>query len=753
MPFSPVGIPVLGLPKWEKGVFLSKPFLKRMSTLTSIRRKTLLFISIALLVFCAGILVLSRTVMLDGYLDLETRDMQQQLNRVQKGVESYVDVLNTTAFDWATWDDAYDFVITGDSEFIQSNLVDEVFNETGLGISLIVFLDTEKQVVFQKGYDQKKRTVVEVPQGVFGHLTDTGLTLEKAVNGLLLLPEGLFVVVSHPILTSKQTGPAHGQLLMGRRFDADQIKRLGEQLELDLTLFSIDGSGLPGVLKDAYAHVMADSSGWIGPLAKETLAGVTVLRDIYGKPAGLVEVTRPREIYQRGIDSTRSVLGAVAAIGVLLSIILLLVLERLVLSPLKQMRSDIQKVEGLRDLSLRVGVGAGDELGELARVMNEMLGKLDNNEREMVRLERLSALGEMAAGINHNLNNILVGVTMSSEFLMDRVKDEKSLEFVRTIYRAGKQAADLVARLQDAVLGDSDEGALQSLNAIVRDSVETARTRWKDEADLKGIEIRILLDLANGLPPVRGSSSGLYNIVLNLIFNAVDAMPDGGELEIQSRQMGGGVQISVRDTGVGMDEETRKRVFEPFFTTKFELGTGLGLATVYNTVVRWGGRVDVDSVEGAGSVFTLWFPAEGVSQTPPEDRPAVASSKGHILVVDDHDVITELVEHVLSPLHTVSCLGDSLQVLPALTQAEYDVVVLDLGMPGMPGDKVAEAVRLQSPLVSLVLMTGWRLEDDDPRLGLFDFVLKKPLHDVQVVRDVVAQAVNLSRKRRKELIG
>jgi signal transduction histidine kinase len=282
-------------------------------------------------------------------------------------------------------------------------------------------------------------------------------------------------------------------------------------------------------------------------------------------------------------------LGAVAAIGVLLSIILLLVLERLVLSPLKQMGSDIQKVEGLRDLSLRVGVGAGDELGELARVMNEMLGKLDNNEREMVRLERLSALGEMAAGINHNLNNILVGVTMSSEFLMDRVKDEKSLEFVRTIYRAGKQAADLVARLQDAVLGDSDEGALQSLNAIIRDSVETARTRWKDEADLKGIEIRILLDLANGLPPVRGSSSGLYNIVLNLIFNAVDAMPDGGELEIQSRQMGGGVQISVRDTGVGMDEETRKRVFEPFFTTKFELGTGLGLATVYNTVVRWGG--------------------------------------------------------------------------------------------------------------------------------------------------------------------
>jgi len=322
---------------------------------------------------------------------------------------------------------------------------------------------------------------------------------------------------------------------------------------------------------------------------------------------------------------------------------------------------------------------------------------------------------------------------------------------VRTIHQAGKQAADLVARLQDAVLGDSDEGVLQSLNTVVRDSIETARTRWKDEADLKGIEIRVLLDLAPDLPQIRGSSSGLYNIMLNLIFNAVDAMPNGGDLEIKSRLLGSGVQVSVRDTGIGMDEETQKRVFEPFFTTKVEIGTGLGLATVYNTVVRWGGHVGVDSVVGAGSVFTLWFPADGaMSSLPVVDASEVTSPIGKILVVDDQEVVTQLVEHVLSPRHDVTCLGDSARVLPALTEADYDVLILDLGMPNIPGDKLAESIRLAYPHTVLVLMTGWRLEDDDSRLLLFDFVLKKPLRDMQVVRDVVARAVNLSLERRKE---
>ncbi|MBT3602345.1 MAG: response regulator [Candidatus Latescibacteria bacterium] len=715
----------------------------------SIRKKTLLFILGALLVFCVGMLLLSRSVMLDGFLDLETQDMRQQISRVRKGVASYNDALDTTVFDWAAWDDAYDFVVTKDKRFVETNLVDEIFQDSRLRLNFVIFLDAATKVVFEKGYDRVKNEEVPVPQGIFGHLADTGLPADKVKKGFLALPEGLFVVVSHPILTSKKTGPNRGQLLMGRKFDSGEMKRLSHQLELDLTLHSPNTS-LPA-LGSAYTLGVVDSLGWVIPLNSETIAGGVALTDLYGKPAGLIQVTKSRKIYQRGLSSVGSVLGAVAATGILLCVVLIFVLERLVLSPLKHMRSDIQKIEGLKDLSVRIEVREEDELGQLATVMNEMLEKLDSHEGELIRLERLSALGEMAAGINHNLNNILVGVTVSSEFLLESVEDPKMVEYVRTINRAGKQAADLVARLQDAVLGDSDEGVLHALNTILRDSVETARARWKDEAELKGIEIRVLMNLADDLPQVRGSSSGFYNIMLNLIFNAVDAMPQGGELEIQSRQVGEGVQVSVRDTGIGMDPETLKRVFEPFFTTKPEIGTGLGLATVYNTVVRWGGRVDVDSVEGAGSVLTLWFPSGGQILPRSEALDAVNSPSGQILVVDDLDVISQLVEHVLSPLHSVACLSDSARVMPSLRDVEYDVIILDLGMPGIPGDKVAESVRLQFPHISLVLMTGWRLEDSDPRLGLFDFVLKKPLNDMQIVRDVVAQAVNLSLQRRKGL--
>jgi CheY-like chemotaxis protein len=150
-------------------------------------------------------------------------------------------------------------------------------------------------------------------------------------------------------------------------------------------------------------------------------------------------------------------------------------------------------------------------------------------------------------------------------------------------------------------------------------------------------------------------------------------------------------------------------------------------------------------------VFTLWFPANGVAEATPEERPVVGSPRGNILVVDDHIVITELVGRVLSPIHSVSCLTDGLQVLGALKASDFDVIVLDLGMPGMPGDKIAEMVRVEYPAIALVLMTGWRLEETDARLSRFDFVLEKPLHDIQVVRDVVAMAVNLSHERKKEL--
>ena len=718
----------------------------------SIRRKMLLFIFGILMVFCAGMFVLSRTVMMDGYLDLEKRGVEQDLNRVQKGVSSYLDVLDTTIFDWAAWDDAYEFVQRKNINFVENNLVDNIFDETGFRLNFIIFLDTQQRIVFQKGYDWQTREAVDVPKGILGHLTNEGLAPDKPAKGFVTLPEGLCVVVSRPILTSEEQGPPMGQLLMGRRFDEAELRRLSDQLELPLTMFAVGSGSVPSAFQEAYAQIASGEANWISAQGDRMISGVISLHDIYKQPAVLVRVSQPRAIYQRGLDSADSILGAVAATGILLALVLFFALDYFILAPLKVMRADVLRIEGMHDLSVRVQVQKADELGDLARAMNAMLEKLDVAEREMVRLERLSALGEMAAGINHNLNNILVGVTVGSEFLLKRVQDNESVEYAQTINRAGKQAAELVARLQDAVLGDSDEGVLHTLNTIVRESVETARTRWKDEADLKGIEIKVLLDLADHLPEIRGSSSGLYNILLNLIFNAVDAMPQGGELEIQTRQVGEGVQISVRDTGIGMNEETLKRVFEPFFTTKVEIGTGLGLATVYNTVVRWGGRVDVDSVQGAGSVFTLWFPAGDKAVVAPGQTERIVSSTGNILVVDDQDVIVQLVEHVLTPTHRVTCLKESEQVLPTLQNGGYDVVVLDLGMPGIPGDKIAEEIRRDFPEIALVLMTGWRLEEGDARLALFDLKLQKPLHDMEQVQDVVAQAVNLSLDRRKELM-
>ncbi|MGA1199503.1 MAG: CHASE4 domain-containing protein, partial [Candidatus Latescibacterota bacterium] len=333
--------------------------------MTSIRQKLLLSTALVLVVFCVGVLVLSRKVMLDGYLDLEKQDMQRQLNRVNKAVASYFDVLDTTAFDWAAWDDTYAFVENKNSEFVKTNLVDETFNENGLRLNFMVFLDAKQNIVFQKGYNWEQKKSEPVPQGILGHLTENGLVASGAVKGLLILPEGLFAVVSRPILTRKETGPARGQLIVGRRFDKKEIDQFATSLELNLTLYVMGRSTVPVALKDAYAHVLSDSSHWVKAFDEKIFAGVVALKDIYANPVAMVHVIQPRDIYRQGIVSVRSAFGAILITGVLLAVVFFLMLERFVWEPIKNMRADLQDIDGLRDLSLRVRVRNGDELGEL----------------------------------------------------------------------------------------------------------------------------------------------------------------------------------------------------------------------------------------------------------------------------------------------------------------------------------------------------------------------------------------------------
>jgi signal transduction histidine kinase/PAS domain-containing protein len=401
--------------------------------------------------------------------------------------------------------------------------------------------------------------------------------------------------------------------------------------------------------------------------------------------------------------------------------------------------------------------GEGDiqTFSQFAQVVAEGTRRLDDitkrkrMEQELVRLERLRAVGELSAGVSHNLNNILTNVLGPAQLLQRKIGDPELLREVDDIITSAVRARDLVHELHLSVRTEEEETLkVVSVDPVMQRAVQTARPRWKDEPEARGVTIEMVTQWG-GTPPIQGTEAGLHDIFTNLIFNAVDAMPEGGGITIQTQMAGDQVRIIFSDTGTGMDEATRLRIFEPFFTTKMDIGTGLGLSTVYNTVTRWEGAIEVDSSPGEGTMFTLHFPIgpdEAIEKKDGETAVRLIRA-GKVLIVDDDEAICRLLSRLLEERHEVEAVDDGRQALDSFVPGKYDAVMIDLGMSGMPGDQLVKRIRKIDPIVATVLITGWVLPEADERVGSFDFRIEKPFGDLDEVEDVVARAIELHDER------
>jgi len=385
---------------------------------------------------------------------------------------------------------------------------------------------------------------------------------------------------------------------------------------------------------------------------------------------------------------------------------------------------------------------ATDALQKANQSLQDEIAERKQAEQELIRTQRLRAVGELAAGVSHNLNNILTGIWVPAQMLQRAIRDPHLLHQADLINTFAERAADLVARLHQTtrVTEETDLQAVQ-VNAIIQEAIDTTRPRWKDEPESRNITNEIQTQLSD-TPTIRGSASDLYDALVNLIFNAVDAMPQGGTISVSTQILDEQVQIKITDTGEGMDAETQQKVFEPFFTTKTDVGRGLGLSTVYNTITHWNGHMTVESMPNQGTTFVITLPI-CEEETMEEDTLPVASEgrRGRVLIVDDEPDIAEILLAVLQEEHDVDMANSGNQALERLQTNTYEVALLDLGMPGMSGDVLAEELRQINPNISLILTTGWQLPDDDPRLAEFDFWIQKPFRGFDRIRELVHQAI------------
>ena len=358
---------------------------------------------------------------------------------------------------------------------------------------------------------------------------------------------------------------------------------------------------------------------------------------------------------------------------------------------------------------------------------------------QLVRFEQQRLVGEMAGGVAHNFNNILVSILGYAQIL-DAYTDlpADAREVTAVILRSAEKASDLVRRIQRSAGGGRANAPVPIvLGDAVESCVEAARPKWKDEAESGGRGITLETELVSS-PSVDGRASEVDEVITNLIFNAVDAMPQGGRIVIRTWEEGGEVCLSVSDTGIGMDADTQRRLGEPFFTTKGDKGHGLGLATCYQIVEAMSGRIEVESVPGRGTTFVLRFPAGRAVGPDPVRRPPGRLEHRRILVVEDDEQIREFLIRAL-PECEVLAVPDGAGGLAEFQAGHYDVVLADLSLPGLTGIQVAQGIREMDPDTPIILMSGWDEPSEDVS-GAIDGFLPKPF-TLDELRRCLAEAV------------
>ncbi|HSE05219.1 MAG TPA: GAF domain-containing protein [Methylomirabilota bacterium] len=383
-----------------------------------------------------------------------------------------------------------------------------------------------------------------------------------------------------------------------------------------------------------------------------------------------------------------------------------------------------------------------------ARLYRERTRALDDlgaAQDQLVRTEKLRALGEMASGVAHDFNNLLASILGRAQLLLERVQDVKLRQWLKVIERAATDGARTVRRLQDFTGIRRDQPAVAvDLNQILQQVLETTESIWRQASRRRGVEIAVETNLADRLPPVTGDPAELREAFTNLVLNAVDAMPAGGTLTLRTGAADGQVRVEVHDTGTGIPEHIREKIFDPFFTTKGPKGTGLGLSMTYGILQRHNGRITVESEEGGGTVFRLLFPAT-VTHPLVEASPAPAAPASpislHCLVVDDEEEVGEVVVDILGTAgHTAVMARSGQEGVDRFHAQRFDVVFTDLAMPGMTGWQVARAIKDLAPEVPVVLMTGFGVEvaPEDLHAHGVDLVLPKPLQIQDVLRAVAS---------------
>jgi signal transduction histidine kinase/ActR/RegA family two-component response regulator len=396
--------------------------------------------------------------------------------------------------------------------------------------------------------------------------------------------------------------------------------------------------------------------------------------------------------------------------------------------------------------NIEASVAQAEQAERHVAELSHYIAEQERIREQFSQIEKLSALGELASGVAHDFNNTLAGILGRAQLIQRTNDPEKISRGLNIIIKTAEDGAKTVKRIQDFARQRRDHDFEPvSIDQILLDVSEITRPRWKDRAEAANVQISLDLQIRSKAK-VMGDESELREVLVNMVFNAVDAMPDGGQLTLGAFDIDESVVIMIADTGSGMPAEVKSRIFDPFFTTKGKAGMGLGLAVSFGIIRRHEGSVQVDSEVGVGTKFMISLPkaevaeeaniseAELAKPQPTESRSTnitrtFSENQPKILVVDDEEPVRELLRDLLEHEGCrVYMAPGSREALGLFEVHQFDGIFTDVGMPGMSGWELSHAIRQRNKEIPIAVVTGWgeAVGSDEQKAAGVDWVIAKP---------------------------
>jgi signal transduction histidine kinase len=353
------------------------------------------------------------------------------------------------------------------------------------------------------------------------------------------------------------------------------------------------------------------------------------------------------------------------------------------------------------------------QLREANQRLQKALAELHATQQQVIQQERLRALGKMAGGVAHDFNNALIPILGYAELLIERSEllDDRAmaLKYLRLMRTAAKDATAVVGRLREFYRQRDETELFEAVDLLeaLTEAISMTQPKWHDEALAQGLHITVEQKF-QPVPTIACHSGEIREVVTNLLFNAVDALPQGGKIVVSAYSQDENAVFEVQDDGIGMTEEVRARCMEPFVTTKGERGTGLGLAMVYGIVQRHHGAIEVESKLGEGTLVRVRLPfyreAGAAERT---DGPSM-TRKLKILLVDDEQVVRDVIALFLRhEEHEVEITTSAIDALRLVREQKFDLVITDHAMPGMTGGNFVATLRSAGFDIPIVMLTGF----------------------------------------------